>query len=168
MCLFCLPFQIGIIFLFSVGFIPIKGGGKDQLNTQQNIQQAKENLRVKFSLLLFSSYSKFSLPPKGKFLSFKNLSHKVLWSYLWCGSLLEVFFFGHCWFTTTECQGQMNKTRTKFQNQSKLLELSLNFWKQSMVWSDECKFFLKLFRLVYDAWTLGKPNRLSLDLRSSR
>ena len=42
-------------------------------------------------------------------------NHKVLWSYLWCGLLLEVFCFGHYWFTTTECEGQADKRRTKFQ-----------------------------------------------------
>ena len=155
MCHFCLQFQIRILLLFSIGFTPIKGGGNDQLNTQQ----AKENLRVKFSLLFSLKFWNSLLLPKGEFSSFKNLSHKVLWSCRWCGSLLEVFCFRHCWFTTTECEGQANKRRTKFQNQSKLFELSLilkaihgmNWWMQ---------IFLELFRLVYDAWTLGKPNNL--------
>ena len=39
-----------------VGFTPINGGGKDQLNTQQ----VKENLGVKFSLFFSLKISAFS------------------------------------------------------------------------------------------------------------
>ena len=126
-------FPLQLFFLLVIGFIAYKRKRKASIKYTTSKRKFK-------SWIFFSSLSlfrNFFLLPKGKFSSFKDLTHKVLCSYLWCGLLLEVFCFRHYWFTTTKCEGQANKKEDKVSgNQSKLLELSLNFWKQFMAWSD--------------------------------
>ena len=92
-----------------------------------NTHQTKENLRVKFSSLLSLNFRNFFLLAKGKFSSFKDLTIRFFnltsgMDYFWRCSALD---------TASLLQPSVKDKRTKggqsFKNQSKFLELSLNF-----------------------------------------
>ena len=111
-----------LFFLLVIGLVAYKVRGKHKLNTHQ----AKENLRVKFSLL-FSQFWHSHLPPNGEFSSFKT--YPIRFFVLTSG----VDHFRRCSSLDTAglLQPSAKDKRTKggqcFKNQSKLLELSLNF-----------------------------------------